>query len=308
MYRPYGIVASLVTNFTPSGALDRKGIVATVDFLAGQGIHGVCICGGTGEALSLTDEEHAVAVEAAVEGAAGRCAVVAGALHVDPARIAVAARAAARARADAVMIIAPYFVRPSPDDIYDHVARLADLVDLPLILFNTPSRAGLDMDARLLVRIATHIPKVVGFKEASGDVAKFTRVARESPPDFRLLQGLDDLVLPSLALGGAGALITLGAVLPRLFVSLFDAVGRNDVARARSLQLAAVPVIDAVYGTPNPSGTKRLLELLGRPGGPVRPPLRTVRAGQDEHLTRLVPLIEQLEPEAALGVVGGARR
>lgn len=308
MYRPGGIVASLVTHFTPSGALNRAAIVATVDFLARQGIHGVCVCGGTGEALALSDGEHAAAVEAAVEGAAGRCSVVAGALYVDPARIASAGRAAARARADAVMIIAPYFVRPSPDDIYEHVARIADLVDLPLILFNTPSRAGLDMDADLLVRIAAHIPKVVGCKEASGNMARFARIVRESPPGFRVLQGLDDLVLPSLAVGGAGALITLGAVLPRLFVRLYDAVARNDVATARTLQLAVLPVIDTVYRTPNPSGTKRLLELLGRPGGPVRPPLRTVQPGQDEHLVRLLPAIEALEPDAIVGRPTGARR
>ncbi|HYM68391.1 MAG TPA: dihydrodipicolinate synthase family protein, partial [bacterium] len=188
------------------------------------------------------------------------------------------------------------------------VAHLADVVDLPLIVFNTPGRAGLDMDDRLLVRIATRIPKVVGFKEASGNMAKFARVVRESSADFCMLQGLDDLVLPSLALGGAGALITMGAVMPRLFVRLFDAVGRNDLASARMLQLAALPILDAVYHTPNPSGTKRLLELLGRPGGPVRPPLRTVPPGQDEHLARLVPMIEQLEPEAVRGDVSGARR
>jgi 4-hydroxy-tetrahydrodipicolinate synthase len=308
MYRPTGIVASLVTHFTSSGTLDRKGIVTTVDFLARQGVHAVCICGGTGEALALTDEEHATAVEAAVEGAAGRCRVVAGALYIDPARIATAGRAAARAGADAVMIIPPYFVRPSPDDIYAHVASLADAVDLPLILFNTPSRAGLDMGASLLIRIATQIPKVVGFKEASGDIAKFARIVREAPSNFCMLQGLDDLVLPSLVLGGTGALITLGAVVPRLFVNLFDAVRRNDIAAARTLQLAALPIADAVYQTPNPSGTKRLLDLLGRPGGPVRPPLRTAQPGEDAHLTRLLPLIQKLEPEAVLGGVAQARR
>jgi 4-hydroxy-tetrahydrodipicolinate synthase len=295
MYRPIGVIASLVTHFTPAGALDEESIVKTVDVLASRGVHGVCICGGTGEALSLSDEEHEAAVNAAVRGAAGRCKVVAGALYIDPTRIALAGRAAARAGADAVMIIAPYFVRPSPDDIYEHVARLSDLVELPLILFNSPGRAGLDMDARLLIRIATQLPKVVGFKEASGDLAKFARVVRESPPQFGMLQGLDDLVLPSLVLGGSGALITLGAVIPGVFVRLAEAVRRNDLETARGLQLAALPVIDAVYQTPNPSGTKRLLELLGLPGGPVRPPLRTVKPGADSHLARLVPLIRQLE-------------
>jgi 4-hydroxy-tetrahydrodipicolinate synthase len=308
MYRPTGIVASLVTHFTSSGSLDRKSIVATVDFLARQGVHAVCICGGTGEALSLTDEEHAAAVEAAVEGAAGRCRVVAGALYIDPARIAIAGRAAAKAGADAVMIIAPYFVRPSADDIYAHAERVADAVELPLILFNTPSRAGLDMDADLLIRIATRIPKVVAYKEASGNIAKFARVVREVPSDFCMLQGLDDLVLPSLVLGGSGALITLGAVVPRLFVNLFDAVQRNDIATARKLQLASLPIGDVMYRTPNPSGTKRLLELLGRPGGPVRPPLRTVRPGDDRHLAALLPLIEQVDPDAIVGRVASAQR
>jgi 4-hydroxy-tetrahydrodipicolinate synthase len=307
MYRPTGIVASLVTHFTPQGSLDRQAIVTTVDFLARQGIHAVCICGGTGEALSLTDEEHATAVEAAVEGAARRCRVVAGALYIDPARIAKAGRAAARAGADAVMIIPPYFVRPSADDIYEHVARLGDAVELPLIVFNTPSRAGLDLDAGLLIRIARQVPRVVGFKEASGNIAKFARVVREAPQDFCMLQGLDDLVLPSLAIGGAGALITLGAVIPRLFVNLYDAVRRGDLAAARALQLAVVPIADTVYQTPNPSGTKRLLELLGRPGGPVRPPLRPTRAGEDEHLARLLPMIERLEPDAVAAGAGRGR-
>jgi 4-hydroxy-tetrahydrodipicolinate synthase len=308
MYRPTGIVASLVTHFTPSGALDSKSIVATVDFLARRRVHAVCICGGTGEALSLTDGEHVAAVEAAVEGAGGRCPVVAGALYIDPVRIAVAGRAAARAGADAVMIIAPYFVRPSGDDIYEHVARLADAVELPLILFNTPSRAGLDMDAGLLIRIATRIPKVVGYKEASGSIAKFARVVREAPSEFCMLQGLDDLVLPSLALGGTGALITLGAVVPGLFVKLYEAAQRHDIATARKLQLAVLPIADGMYQTPNPSGTKRLLELLGRPGGPVRPPLRTVRPGEDGHLAALLPLIEQLDPDAVLSGASSARR
>ncbi len=308
MYRPEGIVASLVTHFTDSGALDRRAIVATVDFLARQGTHAVCICGGTGEALALSDSEHAAAVEAAVEGAAGRCRVVAGALYVDPARIAIAGRAAARAGADAVMIIAPYFVRPSADDIFAHVARVADAVELPLILFNTPSRAGLDLDAALHVRIATRIPRVVGFKEASGNMAKFARIVRESPAECCVLQGLDDLVLPSLAVGGRGALITLGAIIPRVFVRLYDAVRGNDLTTARRLQLAALPIVDAVYQTPNPSGTKRLLDLLGRPGGPVRPPLRNTQPGGDEHLVNLLPMIRALEPSAVAAPAEGARR
>ena len=158
--------------------------------------------GGTGEALALSEDEYRLAVDAAIRGADGRAFVVAGALWTDPRRIIDACRYARGAGATAAMVIPPYFVRPSSRQIAEHFRRVAEAVDIPLILFNTPGRAGVDMDAALVVELARTCPNIVGIKEASGDMIKVSQIISQTGPSFSVLQGLDDLVFPTLALGG----------------------------------------------------------------------------------------------------------
>ncbi len=291
----HGIVASLVTNFTHDGGLDTEGIRQNVDFLARAGIHGVCIAGGTGEALSLSEDEYREAVDAALRGADGRAFVVAGALWTDPRRIIGCCRYAQTAGAAAAMVIPPYFVRPSPRQIAAHFRQVAEAVDIPLILFNTPGRAGLDMDAELIVELARTCPNIVGVKEASGNMIKVSQIISQAGPTFSVLQGLDDLVFPTLALGGTGALVSLATPLPRVFVEMYERFKAGDLVRARELQFAVLPYISTVYGETNPVGLKRLLDLLGRPGGPPRPPLHPISSENDADLRAVVEPLRALE-------------
>ena len=133
-----GIVASLVTNFTAQGEIDELGIEENVRYLTECGVHGVCVAGGTGEALSLSPDEYRRAVSAALKGAAGQSYVIAGALYLDPTRIIDCCRFAKESGVAAVMLIPPYFVRPSPRQLVEHFKSIAQQVDIPLILFNSP--------------------------------------------------------------------------------------------------------------------------------------------------------------------------
>lgn len=279
-----GIVASLITNFTDDGYLDEEAITCNVDFLARAGVHGVCIAGGTGEALSLSDDEYRRAVDAAMRGSDDRCYVIAGALYTDPRRIIDCCRYAMTAGAAAAMLIPPYFVRPGRRHIEAHFRDIAEALDFPLILFNTPSRAGLDMDADLVVNLAQTCPNIVGIKEASGDLVKVSQIISQTGSDFSVLQGLDELVFPTLALGGKGALLSLATVLPRLFVELYERALVGDYDRARELQYKVLSYAPIVYRESNPVGLKRLLDLLGRPGGLPRAPLHPISRENEAQL------------------------
>jgi 4-hydroxy-tetrahydrodipicolinate synthase len=295
-----GIIVSLVTHFTEDLALDEDAIVRSVDYYARVGAHGVCIAGGTGEALSLSEEEYRRAVDAALRGADGRAYVVAGALYTDPRRIVDCCRYARSAGAAAVMLIPPYFVRPSRRQIEEHFRRIAEAVEIPLILFNTPSRSGSNLEADLIVALARDCPNIVGVKEASGDMAKISRIVSGAGPDFSVLQGLDELVFPTLALGGKGALISLATLLPRLYVEMYERAQAGDYGRARELQFKVLDYTGPVYAETNPVGLKRMLELLGRPGGPPRPPLYPISLENEVKLQAIVADLLALDEAVAV--------
>lgn len=290
-----GIIVSLVTNFTDEFELDEEAITRSVDYYAGVGVHGACIAGGTGEALSLSEVEWRRAIDAAIKGADGRSFIVAGALYTEPRRIIDCCRYARSAGAAAVMLIPPYFVRPNPRQIETHFRQIAEAVDIPLILFNTPSRSGVDMDAELIISLARTCPNIVGIKEASGNLVKISQIIHHTSPDFSVLQGLDELVLPTLALGGKGALISLATITPRLYVELYERALSGDMERARELQFTVLDYISAIYAETNPVGLKRMIELLGRPGGPPRPPLSAISSENEARLRAITAELLAIE-------------
>lgn len=295
-----GIIVSLVTHFTDGLELDEDAISRSVDYYARVGAHGVCIAGGTGEALSLSEEEWRRAVDAALRGADGRSFVVAGALYTDPRRIIDCCRYAKSAGAAAVMLIPPYFVRPSRRQIEAHFRRIAEAVDIPLILFNTPSRSGSNMEADLIVDLARTCPNIAGIKEASGDLGKISRIISGAGPEFSVLQGLDEIVFPTLALGGKGALISLATITPRLYVEMYERMQAGDFERARELQFKVLDYTAPIYAETNPVGLKRMLELLGRPGGPPRPPLYAISPENEAKLEAIAADLLALEEAVAV--------
>jgi 4-hydroxy-tetrahydrodipicolinate synthase len=203
--------------------------------------------------------------------------------------------------ADAVMVIPPYFVVAKPAHIRAHFEVIAEKVDMPMVLFHGPSRSGVRLDADTILELIRAVPRFVAIKETSGDLTIAAELLRSAPPGFHVLQGFDELVLPTLALGGHGAVLSLGCLVPKLFQRLEQSMALGDMATARKIQLEILPLCRVIYGEPNPGPLKLALSLARRPAGPTRPPIASPAPATRKSLEQLVPPI--LEAEAAVADV-----
>jgi 4-hydroxy-tetrahydrodipicolinate synthase len=272
-FRPDGIFTAMVTPFTADGALDLAAARKAVAWQVEQGVPGIVPLGGTGEPLSLDVDEQKRLIDAVVEEAGNRTQVVVGALCASPRDIVEVGRHAARAGAAAVMLIPPYFVMATPRHVLRHFADVAARVDLPLVLYHGPQRSGVRLPIDTVLELIATVPRFVAVKDTTGDAYFLASLVRQAPRDFAVLSGWDELVFPTLALGGRGAVLSLGCLIPKLFARIYDAFHAGRFDEARALQYDVLPLCAAIYAEPNPSPLKKALELVGRPAGPTRPPL-----------------------------------
>ena len=302
MRRLAGVITAMVTHFKPDGALDVRAMQGSVRYQIENGAAGLCPLGGTGEPLSMTVSEHKQLIDAVTSEAAGRVPVVVGTLLGSQNDVIECGRHARAAGADAIMVIPPYFVVAKPSHIRRHFEAIAQKVDLPMVLFHGPSRSGVRLEADFILELIAAIPRLVAIKETSGDLTIAAELLRSARKDFQVLQGFDELVLPTYALGGHGAVLSLGCLLPNLFRRLHDSYAAGDLGAAQKLQLEILPLCRVIYAEPNPGPLKLALELAGRPAGPTRAPIYPASAATRAALERLLP--RALEAESA---AGGAR-
>jgi 4-hydroxy-tetrahydrodipicolinate synthase len=292
-----GVITAMVTSFNGDGALDVAAMRASTRFQLENGAAGLCPLGGTGEPLSMTLDEHRQVIDAVVTEAAGRVPVMVGTLLGNQDDIIAAGRHAKAAGADAIMVIPPYFVVAKPAHIRRHFETLAERIDMPMVLFHGPSRSGVRLDADTILELITAIPRFVAIKETSGDLAICAELLRSARAGFRVLQGFDEFVLPTLALGGHGAVLSLGCLLPNLLRRVHEAFDAGDLKAAQRIQFDILPLCRAIYGEPNPGPLKLALEMAGRSAGPTRRPIYAPSPATREALERLVP--PMLEAESA---------
>lgn len=288
-----GIFTALVTCFQDDGTLDVPALRKSVQFQIEQGVQGVVPLGGTGEPLSLTVDEHKQVIDAVTEEAGGRVDVVIGALLASQADVIATARHAERAGASAVMLIPPYFVMLKPSHLKRHLVDVAAAVSLPLVLYHGPQRSGVRLDVETLLDMVATVPRLRAVKDTSGDVYFLSNLVRQAPAAFSVLQGWDELVYPTLALGGRGAILSLGCLVPRMILDIHRAFTAGDLTRARELQSRLLPLCEVIYAEPNPAPLKKALAMVGRPAGPTRPPLYPVSTETVERLERLLPSFGQ---------------
>ena len=298
MKRIEGVITAMVTSFKSDGALDVRAMQASVRFQIENGAAGLCPLGGTGEPLSMTVTEHKQIIDAVTSEAAGRVPVVVGALLGSQNDIIECGRHARAAGADAIMVIPPYFVVAKPSHIRRHFEAIAEKVDMPMVLFHGPSRSGVRLEADFILELTAAIAQLVAIKETSGDLTIAAELLRSARKDFHVLQGFDELVLPTYALGGHGAVLSLACLLPNLFRRLHDAYAAGDLGAAQTLQLEILPLCRVIYSEPNPGPLKLALELAGRPAGPTRAPIYPTSAATREALKRLVPRAIEAETAA----------
>jgi len=284
-----GALTALVTPFTSDGAVDEAGFRRLVQWQVLAGIAGVVPCGTTGESPTLSSEERdrliAIAVEAVAERPSrDRVAVVAGTGTNDTAATIAATRRAAALGADAALVVAPYYNRPDGRMLEAHFRAVADDGDLPIVVYNVPSRTGSNVDADTFLRLADH-PRVIAVKEASGSLEQIARICRDRPPDVAVLAGDDAWTLPVLALGGDGVVSVASNEIPAEMTALCDAARAGDWADARRIHERWLPLFLANFrGGPNPVPVKAALARMGLIGGDtVRQPLLPLdeRAGAE---------------------------
>lgn len=266
-----GSIPALVTPFQPDGAFDERIYRDFVEWQIAEGSSALVACGTTGEAATLTLEEHFRVVAVCVEQARGRVPVIAGAGSNDT-RVAAANLAAARdAGADAALMVPPYYNRPSQEGIYQHFAMLAKGAELPIILYNVPARTVTDIQPATLARIVLDFPAVFrGVKDASGVLTRVSEHRGSVGPDFAQLSGNDDLALAFNALGGVGCISVTANVAPRLSAEFQAACQAGDYRTALQFQDQLFPLHAALFTDASP--------------GPVKYALGRVRRGFPENL------------------------
>jgi 4-hydroxy-tetrahydrodipicolinate synthase len=282
-----GSIPALVTPFR-DGAFDEVAFRQLVDWQIAQGTSALVPCGTTGESATLSYDEHYRVIEVCIEQAAGRVPVIAGCGSNDTS-VAVRHMAFARqAGAAAALVVAPYYNRPSQEGIYAHFAHLADNSDLPILVYNVPTRTGIDILPETLARLAK-IPTIIGIKDASGNIGRVTQHAMECGPDFSLLSGNDDTAFAFNAAGGAGCISVTANVAPKLCADLQAASLAGDLASARAIQAKLFPLHMALFSDASPGPIKYAMSRVidGFPMDlrlPMTPPSTESRALVDAAL------------------------
>ena len=274
-----GAFTALVTPFTADGAVDEPAFRRLVHWQLLAGIDGLVPCGTTGEAPTLTVAERERLIAATVEVASerpsrGRLRIIAGTGTNDTAATIAATRRAAELGADAALVVAPYYNRPDARMLEAHFRAVADDGDLPIVVYNVPSRTGSNVDAATFLRLAEH-PRVIAIKEASGNLEQIATICRDRPRNVAILAGDDAWTLPVLALGGDGIVSVASNEIPGELVALCDAARAGDWDAARRIHARWLPLFLGNFrGGPNPVPVKAAMALMGLlDGDAVRAPL-----------------------------------
>lgn len=257
-----GVGTALITPFTSSGAVDEAGVRRLARRQIDAGVHFLVPCGTTGETPTLSDAEKRRVVELVVEEAAGRVPVMAGAGGYDTKEVVHAAKEMQKAGATGLLSVTPYYNKPTPEGLFQHFSAIADATPLPIMLYNVPGRTGCNMDASTVARLAT-IPKVVGVKEASGNIQQMAEVLRAVPADFLVLSGDDSITLPLMAIGGRGIISVAGNEIPAEMSQMVEAAERNDWPAARELHHRLLPLLLVNFVESNPGPVKFAMAAMG---------------------------------------------
>jgi 4-hydroxy-tetrahydrodipicolinate synthase len=268
-----GAIAAIVTPFK-SGQVDWPALRQVTRHLLLGRIDGIVVVGSTGEGATLNAEERRRILEVVLEEAQGRAFVIAGTGTNATASTIELTRDAKEAGADGAMLVTPYYNKPTPEGLYRHYEAVAKAVDLPIVVYNIPSRTALNLKPETVARLA-RIPQVVAIKESAGSLDQGTELLQETK--LTVIAGDDSLCLPMMAIGAKGVISVVANVVPGDVKALVDAMARGDLASARTLHHRLYPLIKAMFLETNPAPVKHALKLLGLISGELRLPLVPVR-------------------------------
>ncbi len=277
-----GAATALITPMTPDG-IDYDSFGKLIDWQAENGIDALVICGTTGEASTLNDEEHIAAIAFAAERVAKKVPIIAGTGSNDTPHAIKLARLACESGADALLVVTPYYNKTSQRGLVRYYTDIADAVDKPLILYNVPSRTGVNIEPNTYRILADH-EKIVGIKEANGNIAKIVETMSYVGDKLALYSGNDDQIVPLLALGGSGVISVLSNLLPRQTHEMCARFFANDISGSAAMQFRYHKLISALFSDVNPIPVKAAMAAMGFCRNYLRAPLIEMDKAAEEKL------------------------
>lgn len=268
-----GLHTAIVTPFTTAGDIDLETFVRLIDLQAAAGVDGVVVCGSTGEGATLSTDEKRLLWQTAVEHASGRLVVTAGTGTNDTRSTIELTRLAQSCGVDAVLLVTPYYNKPTPAGLLAHFRAISEAADVPKIIYNVPGRTGQNVSAETQLAIAEACPTVIATKEASANLEQMCEIIRHAPSHFSLLAGDDVLTLPAIACGARGVIAVISNYAPKAFRRLVHAALAADMATAQQEQMRLMPFFAANFIESNPIPVKFILSMLGQIQPEYRLPL-----------------------------------
>ncbi|MBD1379377.1 4-hydroxy-tetrahydrodipicolinate synthase [Metabacillus arenae] len=266
------VLTAMVTPFDHNGEVDFNATKTLVDYLIANGTDGLVVAGTTGESPTLTTEEKAELFKCVVKAADGRVPVIAGTGSNNTRASISVTRLAEEVGVDGVMLVAPYYNKPSQEGLYQHFKAIAESTSLPVMLYNIPGRSVVNISAETIVRLS-QISNIVSVKEASGDLDAMAEIISKTPHDFTLYNGDDGLTLPILAIGGAGVVSVASHIIGNDLQEMINLYKKGDVLHAASKHRNLLPIMNALFAAPSPSPVKAALNMNGVHVGGVRLPM-----------------------------------
>jgi len=257
-----GLMTALVTPFDDDQSIDKKAWEKHLDYQLEGGVDGLVVCGTTGESPTFSDEEFEYLVKSAVKKAGGKCPVIAGSGTNATNKSIHRSKIARDAGADGLLIVAPYYNKPTQRGLVKHYTTIADAVDIPLIVYNVPGRTSVNILPHTVAELARH-PNTVAVKEASGNISQVMDVIDAVPHDFTVLSGDDAMTQPLIPTGGHGVISVASNALPAPMRAWLDSLRAGDFPAAREQLRPLLPVFEATFAEPNPIPVKAACALMG---------------------------------------------
>ena len=287
-----GVGAAMITPFTADGRIDYEALASTVDYVIEGGADYIVALGTTAETPTLYMPERAVIAMFISNHIAGRVPLVIGVGGNSTSEVLDQLREFDLRRADAILSVTPYYNKPSQEGLYQHFRTVSEHSPVPVILYNLPGRAGVNMSDETTLRIARDFGNVIGVKEASGDIAQIQRIIDRRPEGFLVLSGDDGMAVEVMRRGGDGVISVAVNAFPRRFMECMERAKQGDYAGADACFAQMAEAVDALFAEGNPTGVKCALSVMGRIGDRMRLPLV---AGSEKLRTRLRELIDRYD-------------
>ncbi len=269
-----GVCTALVTPFL-NGKINYPMMEQLLARQIRSGVSAVVVAGTTGESSTLSDIEKLELFQRCVEYAAGKCKIIAGTGSNDTVHAVALSKAAQGAGVDALLVVSPYYNKATPGGLLSHYMSIANSVEIPIILYNVPSRTGVDIPVSVYQRLSI-VPNIIGVKEASPDITKITKIRRECSGDFCIWSGNDDQIVPIISLGGKGVISVLSNVCPEETKAMVDAALDGDFDTASDLQCRLSSLVELLFCEVNPIPVKAAMKMIGYDCGSCRLPLTSL--------------------------------